>query len=122
MVRRGSGPIARLHGMWEALETLFGREDFTGSFPARAAIAVRTEPGQPVPAVFVQHHQAMRSMLEELVCEGRSATAPRLAAQLELLVEGAIAGTAIDQEPSALKAARELSLIALSLNGVHSSA
>jgi hypothetical protein len=108
--------------MWEALETLFARDDFTASFPARAAIAVRTEPGQPVPAVYVKHHEAMRSMLEELVCEGQSASAPRLAAQLELLVEGAIAGTAIDQEPSALRAARELSLLAMSLNGVRSTA
>jgi hypothetical protein len=118
MLRRGPSPMARLLGLWDGLEALFQREDFGGSFPVRAAIAVHTEPGQPVPAVVVQHHQAVRGMLEELVCVGERSPGHRLAAQLELLVEGAIAGAAIDQEPTAMQAARELSLLAIAIHGL----
>jgi hypothetical protein len=109
--------VARLLGMWEALEKLFAAEDFHGSFPVRAAIAVRTEPGRPVPAVFVEHHQAVRGLLHELVCDTSNPNASKLATQLGLLVEGAIAGAAIDQDPSAMQSARELSMIALSVSG-----
>lgn len=109
--------MARLVGMWEALEKLFAAEDFYGSFPVRAAIAVRTEPGQPVPEVFVEHHHAVRGLLQELVCDAGNPNSPSLATQLGLLVEGAIAGAAIDQDPSSVQAARELSVIALSVNG-----
>jgi hypothetical protein len=109
--------MARLLGMWEALEKLFAAEDFHGSFPVRAVIAMRTEPEGPVPAVFVEHHQAVRGLLQELVCDSGNPNAPKLATQLGLLVEGAIAGTAIDQDPRAMQAARELSVIALSING-----
>lgn len=117
MLGRGNAPRERLQGMWDALEGMFRNADFSGSFPVRAAIAVRTEPGQPVPSAFVEHHRAVRGMLQELVCDEGGANAPRLANQLEILVEGAIAGTAIDQEPTAMQAARELSLLALSFNG-----
>jgi hypothetical protein len=117
MIGRGSTPKARLLGLWDALEKLFAREDFYGSFPVRAAIAVRGEPGQPVQPAFVEHHRAVRRLLEELVCNLQQGNAPRLATQLDLLVQGAIAGAAIDQDPAAVRAARDLSLIALSVNG-----
>jgi hypothetical protein len=117
MLRRGTTPMARLLGMWETLEKLFAAEDFHGSFPVRAVISVRTEPGQPVPAVFVDHHHQVRGLLQELVCDAGNPNAPKLATQLGLLVDGAIAGAAIDQDPSALQAARKLSVIALSVSG-----
>jgi hypothetical protein len=119
MVRRGGTPLARLLGLWDALDKLFAREDFRDSFPVRAAIAVPVEPGQAAPAVFVEHQLAVRELLSETVVNGAAgnSSVPRLVNHLELLVGGAIAGSAIDQEPSAIEAARELGVIALSVNG-----
>jgi hypothetical protein len=157
MLRRGNGPRARILGMWDALENMLRSANFNESFVVRAAIAVRAEPGRPVPSRFVEHYAAVREMLTELVCDdakpndaersepdpdpdpgpdpdpvagpptaiapspngspSQSPNAWRLASQLEMLVQGAIAGSAIDQEPAAVLAARELSMIALTING-----
>ena len=113
LVRRGSTPGARLFALWDALEEWFAAEDFRGSFPVRAALQLRGEPGHPAHAVIAEHRRAVRALLEDLARAGGAGDPTRLAAQLHVVVEGAIVGAAIDRQPLVAHAARELAGLAV---------
>jgi AcrR family transcriptional regulator len=111
--RHGDDGRARYAGLWDALEDWFATDGFRGSFVANAAAELRSEPRHPAHTVIAEHRQAVRQLLEDLA-KGAGASEPgALAAQLQLLVDGAIALAAVDHQPAAAANARFLALAAL---------
>jgi hypothetical protein len=107
---RGSTPQSRLLVLWEVLEEWFASEDFQVSQVTVATAGPRRDPGDPVIAA---HRSAMRQLLEDLTKAAGVHDPAVLAAQLQVLVEGAIVGALIDREPRLARHARELTEIAL---------
>jgi AcrR family transcriptional regulator len=111
--RSGDDPRARFDGLWEALEEWVAADGFRGSFIANGATELRSEPDHPAHAVIAAHRRALRQLLEDLakaVCAYDTAV---LAAQLQVLVDGAIAAAAVDRDPAAAGGARELARAAV---------
>jgi AcrR family transcriptional regulator len=111
--RAGDDPEARFAALWDALDEWFARDDFCGSFVASAAAELRSEPEHPGHRVIAAHRSAMRQLLEDLTKAAGVHDPAILAAQLQVLVEGAIVGALIDREPRLARHARELTEIAL---------
>jgi AcrR family transcriptional regulator len=114
--RHGDDARARYAGLWDALAAWFATEGFRGSFVANAAAELRSEPGHPAHAVIARHRRAVRELLEELAEAAGARDPAGLAAQLHVLVDGAIALAAVDHQPAAAGNARALALAALEAN------
>jgi hypothetical protein len=70
--------------------------------------------GEATRRVVAAHRAALRRLLEDLAAADGAADPAALAAQLHLLVEGAIVGALIDRHPAGVaRHARELTEIAL---------
>jgi AcrR family transcriptional regulator len=100
MDRRGDDPSARFDGLWDELEAWFAEDGFRGSFVANAATELRGEPDHPAQAKIVQHRQALRQLLEDLAKSAGAHDPAVLAAQLQVLVDGAISAAAVDRTPT----------------------
>jgi AcrR family transcriptional regulator len=111
--RRGDDPQARFDGLWDALEAWFAGPGFKGSFIANAATELRSEPDHPAHAVIAHHRQEFRALLEDLAKMAGAYDAAVLAAQLQVLVDGAVAAAAVDRDPAAARGARKLARAAL---------
>jgi hypothetical protein len=111
--RRGDTPRARLLGLWDVLEEWFATDGFRASLPARAAGVLRAEPGDPVGAVVAEHRRAVRGLLEDLASAAGVEDPSGHAAQLHVLLEGAVASALIDRRPAVARTARTLAAIAL---------
>jgi AcrR family transcriptional regulator len=111
--RRGDDPRDRFDGLWDTLEAWFASDEFRGSFVANAATELRSDPDHPVHAVIARHRLAMRQLLEELAKLAGARDPAVLAAQLQVLVDGAIAAAATDRDPAAAQGARSLAQAAL---------
>jgi AcrR family transcriptional regulator len=106
MDRRGDDPSDRL-------DAWFAEDDFRGSFVANAATELRSEPDHPAQAKIAQHRQALRQLLEDLAKSAGAHDPTVLAAQLQLLVDGAISAAAVDHTPTAATGARNLARAAV---------
>jgi hypothetical protein len=115
--RRQDPPGLRLLALWDVLEEWFASEDFAGSEVAAAVAAAPDGRGQATRAVLARHRLAVRRMLEELATAAGARDAAVLAAQLQVLVEGAIVGALIDRHPGVARHGRELTEIALGSPG-----
>jgi len=113
MDRRGDDPSDRFDGLWDELEAWFASDGFRGSFVTNAATELRGEPDHPAQAKIVQHRQALRQLLEDLAKSAGAHDPAILAAQLQVLVEGAIAAAAVDRAPTATPGARALAKAAI---------
>ena len=114
MDRRGDDPSDRFDGLWDELEAWFAASDgFRGSFVANAATELRGEPDHPAQAKIVQHRQALRQLLEDLAKSAGAHDPAVLAAQLQVLVDGAISAAAVDRTPTAASGARALAKTAM---------
>jgi AcrR family transcriptional regulator len=111
--RRGDDPRARLDGLWDALEEWVAADGFRGSFIANGAAELRGEPDHPAQTVIAAQRRALRQLLEDLAKAAGAYDAAVLAAQLQVLVDGAIAAAAVDRDPAATRAARELARAAV---------
>jgi AcrR family transcriptional regulator len=111
--RSGDGPRARFDGLWEALEEWVAADGFRGSFIANGATELRSEPDHPAHAVIAAHRRALRQLLEDLAKAAWAYDTAVLAAQLQVLVDGAIAAAAVDRDPAAARGARELARAAV---------
>jgi hypothetical protein len=118
LVRRGDTPRARLLAMWDALEDWFTSEEFPTSLLATGAAELRSEPGHPAHAVIAAHRRAFFDLLVELAEAAGVASPASLAAQVQVLVEGAITGAVVDREPSVARTGRKLTRLVLA-NGGH---
>ncbi len=113
LVRRGGTPTSRLLGMWDALESWFSSDEFATSLLASGGTELRGEPDHPVHAVISAHRDGLRELLLELA-EAVGAPDPAgLAAQLQVLVEGAIAGALVDRQPTVARTGRRLTRLVL---------
>jgi AcrR family transcriptional regulator len=113
MDRRGDDPTDRFDGLWDALEGWFAEPGFRGSFVANAATELRGEPDHPAQAKIAAHRQAMRQLLEDLAKVAGAHDPQELAAQLQVLVDGAVSAAAVDRDPAAATNARRLARAAL---------
>jgi AcrR family transcriptional regulator len=113
MDRRGDDPSDRFDGLWDELEAWFAEERFRGSFVTNAAAELRGEPDHPAQAKIVQHRQALRQLLEDLAKSAGAHDPAVLAAQLQVLVDGAISAAAVDRTPTAASGARALAKTAM---------
>jgi AcrR family transcriptional regulator len=111
--RRGDDPADRFDGLWDELEAWFAEADFRGSFVANAATELRGEPDHPAQARVVQHRQALRQLLEDLAKSAGAYDPAVLAAQLQVLIDGAIAAVTVDRTPTAAAGARSLAKAAV---------
>jgi AcrR family transcriptional regulator len=106
--RRGDDPADRFDGLWDELEAWFASDDFRGSFVANAATELRGEPDHPAQARIVQHRQALRQLLEDLAKSAGAYDPAVLAAQLQVLIDGAISAASVDRSPATATGARTL--------------
>jgi AcrR family transcriptional regulator len=106
--RRGDDPADRFDGLWDELEAWFAADDFRGSFVANAATELRGEPDHPAQARIVQHRQALRQLLEDLAKSAGAYDPAVLAAQLQVLIDGAISAASVDRTPASARGARTL--------------
>jgi AcrR family transcriptional regulator len=113
MDRRGDDPADRFDGLWDELEAWFAADDFRGSFVANAATELRSEPDHPAQARIAQHRQALRQLLEDLAKASGAHDPPVLAAQLQVLIDGAVAAASVDHDPTASTGARALAKAAI---------
>ena len=111
--RRGDDPQQRFEGLWDALEEWFSSDGFRGSFIANAATELRSEPDHPAHAIIAAHRQALRQLLEDLAKLAGAYDAAVLAAQLQVLIDGATAAAAVDRDPAAAHGARALASAAI---------
>jgi hypothetical protein len=105
-------PDRDLAGLWDLLDDWFASDDFQTSGLA-AAMAGLTNGGAATRAVIDAHRRALRELLEEPAAAAGAADPAALAAQLHLLVEGAVVGALIDRHAAVTRHARELTAIAL---------
>jgi AcrR family transcriptional regulator len=113
MDRRGDDPGDRFDGLWDELEAWFSEDGFRGSFVANAATELRSEPDHPAQAKIVQHRQALRQLLEDLAKTAGAYDPTLLAAQLQVLIDGAVAAASVDRDPAAATGARTLARAAI---------
>ena len=113
MDRRGDDPGDRFDGLWDELEAWFTEDGFRGSFVANAATELRSEPDHPAQSRIVQHRQALRQLLEDLAKVAGAYDPAVLAAQLQVLIDGAVSAAAVDHDPAASTGARALARAAI---------
>jgi AcrR family transcriptional regulator len=111
--RRGDDPSDRFEGLWDALEAWFASDGFRGSYVANAATELRSEPDHPAHAIIAAHRRALRQLLEDLAKLAGAYDAAVLAAQLQVLIDGATAAAAVDRDPAAAHGARTLAHAAI---------
>ncbi len=117
LARRGDTPRSRLLGLWDALEDWFTSDEFGTSLLASGGAELRGEPEHPVHAVIAAHRAALLELLEDLAAAAGAPDASRLAAQLQILVEGAIAGAVVDRHPTIARTGRSLTRMVLANGG-----
>ena len=113
LARRDYPPRSALLALWDVLEEWFASDEFAGSEVAAAAAAPSDGREQAIQAVLAGHRLAVRRLLEDLARAAGARDPAVLAAQLQLLVEGAIVGAVVDRHPGVARHARELTEIAL---------
>ena len=106
--RGGGDPLARLEGLWDALEKWFADEGFRGSYVANVATELRAKPGHPAQAVIAAHRADLRRLLQDLVTATGAPLSAAAALQLQMLIDGAIAVAVVDRQPGAAASARAM--------------
>jgi AcrR family transcriptional regulator len=116
--RYGDDPRARYAGLWDALAEWFAEDDFRGSYIANAASELRSTPDHRGHKVVARHRQTLRDFLAELADSAGAEDPGKLAAQLMVLMDGAIALATVDagSRENAARDARMLALAALQAN------
>jgi AcrR family transcriptional regulator len=111
--RAGDDPQRRFDALWDALEDWFATGGFRGSFVTNAAIELRSKPDHPAHKVVLAHRMAVEHLLEDLAKLAGASDPANLAAQLQVLVDGAITVAAADRRPGVAADVRALATTAL---------
>ena len=111
--RAGDDPQRRFDALWDALEDWFATDDFRGSFVTNAAIELRSKPDHPAHKVILAHRMAVDHLLEDLAKLAGAADPADLAAQLQVLVDGAVTVATADRRPGVAANVRALAKAAL---------
>jgi AcrR family transcriptional regulator len=111
--RAGDDPQRRFDALWDALEDWFATDGFRGSFVTNAAIELRSKPDHPAHKVILAHRMAVDHLLEDLAKLAGASDPANLAAQLQVLLDGAITVAAADRRPGVAADVRALATTAL---------
>jgi AcrR family transcriptional regulator len=111
--RRGDDPEARFAALWDALEGWFATADFHGSYVENAARELRAEPDHPAHKAIAAHRRAVRQLLEDLAKMAGAHDHTDLAAQLQMIVDGAVDGALAGRRSSVVASIRSLADAAL---------
>jgi AcrR family transcriptional regulator len=111
--RAGDDPQRRFDALWDALEDWFATDGFRGSFVTNAAIELRSKPDHPAHKVVLAHRMAVDHLLEDLAKLAGASDPANLAAQLQVLLDGAITVAAADRRPGVAADVRALATTAL---------
>lgn len=103
-------PRERLLALFEALGEWFGSQDFRGCAFINAAGEIGS--GNPL-RLAGEHKRAVRGFVERLVAGAGFGEPDRVAAQLMLLVEGAIVTAYVERDPEAAARARQAAEVLL---------
>jgi len=106
--RRAKTPAARLLAAFDALEGWFQGPDFFGCMFIKAA-AEYSDPQDPIHAAAAQHHRNLMAYLRTLTDAAGAKRPARLAREIMLLMEGALAVTQVN---GPVGAAREAARVA----------
>lgn len=109
----GDDPHARFERLWNALEEWLTSGEFRGSLVTNAATELRGLPHHPAHKAIVEHEITMRQLLEDLAKLIGAADPPALAAQLHVLVDGAVAAAIVDRRSASAPSVRALANVAL---------
>lgn len=105
----GPSPRKQLLALFDWHERWFGRADFNGCAFIRAA-GEYPEPDSPVHQAVMRQKQSARKRIEELL-QAMDVVQPKvLAAQIQLLLEGAIVSAQIYRAPLTIRVARDAAL------------
>jgi AcrR family transcriptional regulator len=101
----GSDPRAQLAAMFDAVLSACLRSGYSGCGFLNAAAESR--PGEPARETAVRHKTAVREWVTELAAEAGAADPQGLAVTLTVLLDGALADTALDRTDEAALRAKE---------------
>jgi len=105
----GPSPRKRLLALFEWFERWFASKDFNGCAFIRA-VGEYPELNSPIHQVVTRHKRASRDRIEGLLTEMSISPAKSLAAQIQMLLEGAIVTAHTYGDPSSIGLAREAAL------------
>ncbi len=111
--QHGDDPRARLAALWDALETWFAGDKFRGSLVDNAASELRSEPDHPAQRAITAHRMALRQLLEDLAKMAHARDHADLAAQLQVILDGAVAVAAAGRGATVVPSVRTLAETAI---------
>ena len=111
--QHGDDPRARLAALWDALETWFAGDEFRGSLVDNAASELRSEPEHPAQRAITAHRMALRQLLEDLAKMAHARDHADLAAQLQVILDGAVAVAAAGRGATVVPSVRTLAETAI---------
>jgi AcrR family transcriptional regulator len=111
--RSGDDPEARFAALWDALEGWFAKPDFHGSYVENAARELRGERDHPAQKAITAHRRAVRQLLEDLAKMAGAHDHTDLAAQRQMIVDGAFDGALAGRRRSVVASIRPLADAAL---------
>ncbi|HEU4396351.1 MAG TPA: helix-turn-helix domain-containing protein [Actinomycetota bacterium] len=111
--RCGEDPEAGLQRLWDVLEEWLAAEELPGSLVTSVATELRGRLCHPAHAAVEAHRAALRRLLEELAIRAGAVDPPRLAGQLQFLVESTVAAAVVDGWPARAESVRALADAAL---------
>jgi AcrR family transcriptional regulator len=103
--RRATAARDRLLAVFEALDDWFAQPDFSGCMFINAAAEYPDAP-DPIHAAAAEHHRHVLAFLRELAAEAGARRPARLAREIMLLMEGAVAVTQVNGPVGAAETAR----------------
>jgi AcrR family transcriptional regulator len=109
MLRTHGGTTARgqLLAMFDALEELFGRDDYNGCFFVNVAVQFPL-PHDPAHEAAASHKRSMQAIIEELAGYAGAADPKALAEELSLVLEGAYVTRQVTGNPKTAAIARRV--------------
>ena len=113
----GLAPLEQILGVFDRLERSFARSGFRGC-PFVNAVAELGEPRHAANQIAVAFKEQRRTWFRELLIRLDAADPDRLATQLMLLVDGAIAAALVRGDPKMAGAAKEAARVLLAAAGV----
>jgi AcrR family transcriptional regulator len=110
-------PIEQILGTFDALERRFGARDFRGC-PFVNAVAELGAEDHAVRQIATAFKDGRRARFRELLLRLGATDADRLATQLQLLVDGAIAADLVHNDPTMAVAAKQAATVLLANAGL----
>jgi AcrR family transcriptional regulator len=110
-------PIEQILGTFDSLERRFGARDFRGC-PFVNAVAELGAEDHAVRKIATSFKDGRRARFRELLQQLGASDAERLATQLQLLVDGAIAADLVHNDPSMAVAAKQAASVLLEGAGI----